>query len=239
MTTISTAAPLVTLDRVTVRLGGRPVLRDVTFALSRGEVVGITGPNGAGKTTFLRVAARLVRPAAGTRTGQPRLAYVPPALQPPLLAAGAWLRGVRRDRAVEPVTVLDRLGFDGDLDRPCRELSFGNLRKLLLADAFSSRAELVVIDEASEGLDSRGAATVVALMAEVRARGAAVLFSEQETQRIAGADRVAAVRDGVVTVDAVHAAGEISVQLRGPAARLADLTAQAEALGFRYTVERE
>jgi len=112
--------PVVALEDVAVRLGGRRVLDDASLAVGAGEVVGVTGPNGAGKTTLLRVAANLLRPVRGRRVGRPKLAYVPAAIEPPLLRAGSWLGGVRRDRRVAPSSVLERLGFDGDLDRPCR-----------------------------------------------------------------------------------------------------------------------
>jgi ABC-type multidrug transport system ATPase subunit len=192
---------LVALDAVTVKLGRRPVLHDVNLTIAPGEVVGITGPNGAGKTTLLRLAANLLRPASGARVGRPKLAYVPAAVEPPALDAGTWLAGVRRDRRVAPGSILELLRFDGELDRPCRELSFGNQRKLLLADAFSSRADLIVIDEASEGLDSPGAGALIALMGDVRSRGAGVVFSEQQTQTIVGADRVASLAKGRLVVE--------------------------------------
>jgi ABC-type multidrug transport system ATPase subunit len=226
------------LDRVTVRLGGRDVLRDVAVTIARGDVVGVTGPNGAGKTTLLRVAANVVRPAQGRRLGQPTLAYVPAAVEPPLLDAGVWLAGVRPARRVAPGTVLEQLAFDGALDRPCRELSFGNLRKVLLADAFSSVADLIVIDEATEGLDSRGAAALVALMVEAGVRGASVLFAEQQTQSMVGANRLAVIRHGALELESASAAGEVTVSLRGPADALSELTRRADALGFRYVVER-
>jgi len=201
-------------------------------------VVGVTGPNGAGKTTLLRVAANVLRPAQGERLGRPTLAYVPAVVEPPLLQAAAWLRGVRRDRRVAPTEVLGQLAFDGGLGRSCRELSFGNLRKLLLADAFSSRADLIVIDEAVEGLDSSGAAALLALMTETRARGVGVLFTEQQTQTIVGADRVASLRQGRLTIGSVADVAEVTVRLRGPAANVSELTNRAAGLGFRYVTER-
>lgn len=228
---------LVALDAVTVRLGGRPVLHDLSLTVAPGEVVGVTGPNGAGKTTLLRVAANLLRPAQGQRRGRPTLAYVPAAVEPPLLHAATWLGGVRHDRRVAPAAVLEQFSFDGELDRPCRELSFGNLRKLLLADAFSSRADLVVIDEATEGLDSRGAAALLALMAETRSRGGGVLFTEQQTQTIVGADRVALLRQGRITMESSDVA-EVTVSLRGPTANVGELTRRSAELGFRYVTER-
>ncbi len=57
--------PLLTLDGIGVRLGGRQVLSDVTFSLAGGEFTGIIGPNGAGKTTLLRVILGLLEPSGG------------------------------------------------------------------------------------------------------------------------------------------------------------------------------
>ena len=239
-TTVSvTGSDLLALDGVTIRFGGRDALRDAVLTIARGEVVGVTGPNGAGKTTLLRVAANVLRPARGHRYGQPRLAYVPAAVEPPLLQVGAWLAGVRHARRVAPGVVLEQLGFDGALDRPCRELSFGNMRKVLLADAFSSNADLVIIDEATEGLDSRGASALVELMAETRDRAGSVLFAEQQTQQLVGADRLVSVRRGTVVVESWSSAGEVTISLRGPAERLSELTKGAEVLGFRYIVDHE
>ena len=58
-------APLLTLDGIGVRLGGRQVLSDVTFSLEKGDFTGIIGPNGAGKTTLLRVILGLIEPSGG------------------------------------------------------------------------------------------------------------------------------------------------------------------------------
>ena len=234
----TTAGPLLELDGVTVRLGRRDVLRNARLTLARGEVVGVTGPNGAGKTTLLRLVANVLRPASGRRVGRPSVAYVPAAVEPPLLTVRSWLSCVHRDRRVQPDALLEQLGFDGALDRPCRELSFGNLRKVLLADAFSSRSELLVFDEVAEGLDSRGAAALVELMLETRARAGAVLFAEQQTRRIAGADRILVVRHGELAAESSGEA-EVTVTLRGPAAALSDLTVRAGAVGFRPVTERQ
>src|SRR5579859_5763620 len=57
--------PLLALDGIGVRLGGRQVLRDVSFSLGKGEFTGIIGPNGAGKTTLLRVILGLLEPSGG------------------------------------------------------------------------------------------------------------------------------------------------------------------------------
>ncbi|HEV2450966.1 MAG TPA: ATP-binding cassette domain-containing protein, partial [Streptosporangiaceae bacterium] len=73
------------VDGVSVRLGGREILHDVTFSLRRGEFAGLIGSNGAGKTTLLRAILGLTSPTAGTVRigGRPRarrgrdIGYVP------------------------------------------------------------------------------------------------------------------------------------------------------------------
>ena len=237
MDTAEVVTPMLALNALSVRLAGREVLRNVELSVAPRQIVGVTGPNGAGKTTLLRVAANLVRPAKGRRVGSPRLAYVPAAIDPPVLTARSWLVGVRQQRREPFGVLLERLGFDGHLDRPCRELSFGNFRKLLLADAFSSWANLIVLDEASEGLDSHGAAALVELMAQTRSQGGSILFAEQQTQRMVGVDRVVWLQRRALAVESFSSDGEVTLRFRGPVAAVSELAERAEALGFRYVIE--
>jgi zinc/manganese transport system ATP-binding protein len=64
----TSSGDLLRLDGITVRLSGREVLHDVSFAIRPGEFTGLIGPNGAGKTTILRVILGLLAPSAGTVT---------------------------------------------------------------------------------------------------------------------------------------------------------------------------
>ena len=68
MTTVTRTA-LLQLSDVSVRLGGRQVLSDVSFTVEPGEFAGIIGPNGAGKTTLLRLILGLLEPAGGRVLG--------------------------------------------------------------------------------------------------------------------------------------------------------------------------
>ena len=221
----------VRLDAVEVRLGGTPVLHDVTFEVRVGEHVCVRGANGAGKTTLLRLVAGALRPARGRRTGPRSCAYVPPALAPPSISVASWLRGVRRERVDDPWSALARLGFDDDGRSSCRALSFGNLRKMLLADAFTSAAPLLAIDEVHVGLDHTGRRGLEELVAVARARGAGVVVAAQDDDAVDGADRTLVIAAGRVAEQSPD--GFVRRTLRGPRTAESKLLDAAERLGFR------
>ena len=75
----------VALEHVTLQLGGRAVLSDVSFEIQAGEFIGVLGPNGAGKTTLMRAILGLLAPGAGRikvfgqppECGNPAIGYLP------------------------------------------------------------------------------------------------------------------------------------------------------------------
>jgi zinc transport system ATP-binding protein len=223
---------IVRLDGVSVRFGGLAVLRDVSLSVHEGECVCVRGANGSGKTTLLRLLAGVVRPSGGSCRGPRACSYVPPALAPPPMSVAGWLRGVRRDRLEDPVPVLAGLGFDGDMNASCRELSFGNLRKVLLADAFTATAMLLAVDEVHVGLDHRGRSGLQDLVVKARDRGAGVVVAAQDDDDIDGVDRTLVVRDGAVSVDG-RTAALVQRTLLGPRAAEAAMLEAAERFGFR------
>lgn len=214
-----------------MRFGRHDVLRDVSLTVDVGEHVCVRGGNGAGKTTLLRLVAGALRPTRGMRTGPRSCAYVPPALAPPSISVDGWLRGVRRRRVGDPWAALTRLGFDGDAHASCRELSFGNLRKLLLADAFTASVSLVAIDEVHVGLDHAGRTGLERLLTRARGRGTTVVVAAQDDDAVERTDRTLVVGDGRVvegsTSDVVHHT------LWGPRTAAGELLDAAARLGFR------
>jgi ABC-type multidrug transport system ATPase subunit len=222
----------VVLDAVIVRFGRHVVLDRVSLAVAPGAHVCVRGANAAGKTTLLRLLAGAIAPAAGTRRGPGSCAYVPPALAPPGLTVTTWLRTVRRKRVADPSTALAVLGFDGDTGASCRELSFGNLRKVLLADAFTSSDALVAIDEVHVGLDHAGHLGLDQLVAAARSRGTAVVVAAQDGDAVDGADRTLVVGGGSVR-EHVDRAELVDRTLRGPRHAEDALLDAARRLGFR------
>jgi ABC-type Mn2+/Zn2+ transport system ATPase subunit len=225
------ASATVVLSDVVVRFGRTVVLDRVSLSLGPGDLVGIRGSNGAGKTTLLRLLVNAYRPTAGTRRGPRRSAYVPAVIEPPALAAGVWLTRVPRPQRSDAGGALDALDFDGDLGAPCRELSFGNLRKLMLAEAFSSGEQLVVVDEVSAGLDDAGLAGVRTLVDRARSSARTVVLADQQSRPFPAGTSVIRVAGGVLHPESDDAETG-SVILRGPVAARPELLERANELGF-------
>ncbi len=230
MRTMTTPAVLA-FDRVIVRYGRHIVLNSVSASFAGGEVVAVRGANGSGKTTLLRMSVNAFKPNSGHRVGPARSAYVPATVSPPSLTAGAWLKALPRSTRADPNGALERLGFDGNLDASCRTLSFGNLRKLLLAEALTSGEQLIVIDEVSAGLDDRGLEGLENMIRELKGQRRAIILADQQSRPIPGADRTIRISDGALEEAAGH--DQVTeMTLRGPQERVTELVEEAAELGF-------
>lgn len=177
---------------VTVRLGSRQVLDDVSFDVEQGEFVCLVGPNGGGKTTFLKAALGLLPVAAGSLEvlgaspggARRRVGYVPqvkgfnrtfPARVVEVIAAslrGRWplrLAPAERERARE---VLGQVGGQHLVECPLAGLSGGELQRVFLARALANEPELLLLDEPTAGVDVRGRAEFQDLLARLAADAA-------------------------------------------------------------------
>ncbi len=186
---------------LTVRLGGREVLRDVGFALAPGAFCGLIGANGSGKTTLLRTILGFETAAAGRVTRDGAVGYVPQKLElapdMPVRARDLVALGLdgqrfgfsfpsaRRRRVVaEMLEAVDLLGF---ADQRVGELSGGQLQRVLIAHALVSKPKLLLLDEPLANLDLRAAAEIVALLKRVAGQGVSVLISAHDMNPLLGA----------------------------------------------------
>ena len=169
---------MLALERVTVELGGRPVVDGLTFEVGHGEWVTVIGPNGAGKTTLLRAVAGLVSHGGaialggepvrrlGRRELARRVAVVP---QAPLMPAGMSVREYvllgrtpyvsyagRESRSDLAATegALGRLDLSELADRQLGTLSGGERQRAVLARALAQDAPLLLLDEPTSALDA-------------------------------------------------------------------------------------
>jgi zinc/manganese transport system ATP-binding protein len=196
-------APILEVDGVCVRLGGREILRDVGFRVGAGEFTGLIGSNGAGKTTLYRVILGLQSPAAGRVlvAGRPRsrrnplIGYVP---QKFLLDSDAPLRardlvGLGLDahrlgfplpsakRAALIEEMLDAVDARSFADARVGNLSGGEQQRVLIAHALISRPRLLLLDEPLANLDLASGHEIVALLSRISGeQQIAVLISAHE-----------------------------------------------------------
>ncbi len=188
----------------------------VDLVVKPGEFVGLIGHNGAGKSTLLKMIAGQLLPTAGTvrlagvdmhanpNEARKHLGFVPE--EAPLwdyLSAREFLEfviGVRGKGNLAEAIELTGLGSDAD--RLIREYSQGMRRKTALAAALVAEPEVIVLDEALNGLDPASAARTKGMLRERCEQGACVLFSTHIIETVeAVADRVVMMAKGRVVSD--------------------------------------
>lgn len=188
---------LISIEDLSVRYGAKTVLRHVGLSVEPGEIVTIVGPNGSGKTSLFRAIIGATEPAAGKIKIKPgiRIGYVPQRLHvdPTLpMTVERFMRLSERVRRQDCATALDAAGIPDLLKRQMSQLSGGQFQRVLLARALINRPEILLLDEATQGLDQPGSAAFYRQIETVRAEtGCAVLMISHELHVVMSAsDRV-------------------------------------------------
>src|SRR2546421_794090 len=204
--------PAIRTEGLSKDFGRVEALTDLSLEVMPGEVLGYLGPNGAGKTTTIRLLLGLLHPTAGRSEifgldserdaieAHRRLAYCPgeATLWPSLTGAETLhLLGQvhgRVDRRYRDELVAR---FDLDPSKKVRAYSKGNRQKVVLIAALMSRAELLVLDEPTAGLDPLMEQTFRGCVQEARDNGQTVFLSSHILSEVeALCDRVAILRLG-------------------------------------------
>jgi zinc transport system ATP-binding protein len=164
---------LITANNMSLSHGGKTVLSDVDLTIERGEIVTIVGPNGSGKSTLLRGLIGAMQPTVGTVTRAKglRIGYVPQKLQidPALpLTVRRFLDIPRRVSQAEADTALRTAGVLDHANAQMTNLSGGQFQRALLARALLIKPDLLILDEATQGLDQPGAAAFYRQIEDVR-----------------------------------------------------------------------
>lgn len=148
------------LEHATVGYDGETILSDVTFAVERGQKVGLVGPNGAGKTTLIRMLTGRLEPTAGTVTIGTNVDVASFAqdqaedMDPARTVYQELMTITPKQTTRNWRTVLGSFGFSGAAaDRPIPELSGGERTRLALAKIMVLPVNLLVLDEPTNHLD--------------------------------------------------------------------------------------
>ena len=191
MNIVSITEPIVEISNLCYSNDGNDILHDINLIVNRGDFISIIGPNGGGKTTLLKLILGLLKPTRGTitirnnkwaKTGDSAIGYVPqhvnhnlsfPATALDVVLMGNHQPGRRfrfgntakeRENALE---TLEKLGIGDIADRKIIALSGGQRQRVLIARALVSHPKLLVLDEPTASIDTKGQTEFYELLVEL------------------------------------------------------------------------
>ncbi|WP_375573205.1 metal ABC transporter ATP-binding protein [Ahrensia marina] len=188
---------LISVQDLSVAYGASTVLRGVRLNVEPAEIVTIVGPNGSGKTTLLRAMIGAIAPSKGSivRRHGLRIGYVPQKLHIDKtlpITVERFLRLTDKIAKAECIQALKQAGVPNLLNRQMSQLSGGQFQRVLLARALTGRPDVLLLDEATQGLDQSGSAAFYKQIEAVRnTTGCAVVMISHELHVVMSAsDRV-------------------------------------------------
>ena len=218
----NTLRACIEVDRLQVAYGDKVVLRDISFRVEPGEVVGYLGPNGAGKSTTMHVLTGQLQPTAGMvrvlgidvarnpLDVRRKIAYVPEVA--PLyevLSALEFLELVGRLRGIDgdqvrnrAESLLDTLELGAVAHRPLRTYSRGMRQRVVFASAFLHESPLILLDEPLYGLDAQTVLMVKEIIRRLAESGKAVVYCSHLLDVVQQlATRVVILHQGEIVAD--------------------------------------
>jgi phospholipid/cholesterol/gamma-HCH transport system ATP-binding protein len=218
---------MITIDRVSLTLGGQRVVSDVSFSVRRGETVVILGGSGSGKTTLLRLTLGLYKPDDGSIrvageeiTGLSERELTRVRRNMGMVFQGAalfdsltvrenvgyrlWEHQDRPDDEINRI-VEDNLRFVGledAVDKMPAELSGGMRKRVGIARALASGAKILLYDEPTAGLDPVNTFAIVQLITRLKAKGVTqVVVTHDLDTAYRVADRIVMIESGRILFD--------------------------------------
>ncbi|HQE93312.1 MAG TPA: ATP-binding cassette domain-containing protein [Anaerolineae bacterium] len=213
---------MIDVSNLSKAYGDVQALRDVSFNIASGEIVGLLGPNGAGKTTIIKILTGYLQPDEGTvlinnldvlehtREVQAQIGYLPEtAPLYPELSVQAYLKMMADLRQVpeeqQPVLLSEAIyatGLQDHLTRPIGQLSKGFRQRVGLAQAILHKPRLLILDEPTVGLDPTQIVEIRHLIRRL-AKNSTILFSTHILSEVeALCDRAIILMNGEIKADA-------------------------------------
>jgi len=183
------STPIVEINNVDFAYNRERILQDVNLDIRQGDFIAMIGPNGGGKTTLLKLILGLLKPEKGTihvmgksaLKAAPGIGYVPQnvhinssfpitaldvVLMGKLDPKRRWTRNSAADRR-EAIAALDRLQMAAHAENRISTLSGGQRQRVFIARALVTRPELLLLDEPTAGIDTKGQAEFFTLLKEL------------------------------------------------------------------------
>jgi ABC-2 type transport system ATP-binding protein len=241
---------MIEVQNLTKRYGPVTAIRDVSFAVAPGEIVGFLGPNGAGKSTTMRILACFIPASGGSARVagydvfreslevRKRIGYLPESVPlynemrvAPYLDFVAEVKGVARSTRKRRVAdVMDRCLISDVQNRLIRNLSKGYRQRVGLAQAIVSDPHVLILDEPTIGLDPRQIAEIRSLIKSLTGEHTVILSTHilPEVSMVCGAvviiNRGAIVAQGPIDrlVEQFFPTSRVQVEVAGPRGAILD-----------------
>jgi len=258
---------MIQVENLTKYYGPRAAIRNLSFSIDRGQVIGFLGLNGAGKTTTLKILGCVLLPTSGkVRIGgfdverdpheiRRRIGFLPDT--PPLydemrvgdyLAFVAQLRGVARKNTRAFVLDAEEKTALREVDsEPIAALSHGFRQRVGVAQALVHKPELLILDEPTSGLDPAQIVEMRALIRELRGAHTVLVSSHILSEISQTCDRLLVIQSGELVAQATEAelaqrfggGGAVEVELRGAGASAQAAMEKVEGVGTVRIVREE
>ncbi|HXJ84864.1 MAG TPA: ABC transporter ATP-binding protein [Candidatus Methylomirabilis sp.] len=198
--------PLLAVEGLCKRFGGLDAVRDLSFAMDRGDVLGLIGPNGAGKTTVFHLLSGFLPPDAGDIrfAGLGIVGWKPHAICraglvrtfqivrpfPHLSVLGNVTIGAHARHAAVPEAiqraraVIAQVGLAAKADLPAAGLTLSERKRLELARALATEPALLLLDEVMAGLNPTETAAMVELIKRINQAGVSILLIEHNMRAV-------------------------------------------------------
>ena len=214
--------PILEVRNLTRRFAGLTAVKDVSFTLGRGEVLGLIGPNGAGKTTLLSMISGTLAPSEGSITFEGRGIVHLPAFRRAHLGIGRTFQimrpfpgltvldnvaigalfGSTHKKALAPAReaareCLRRVGLDARIEQRADDLGGPDRKRLELAKALAMAPRMLLLDEVMAGLNLVEIDEVIGVIKSLRAEGLSILVIEHVMKAVRSlSDRVIVLHHG-------------------------------------------
>ncbi len=235
---------MIEVTNLSKKYGRHLAVRDISFSVARGEIVGFLGPNGAGKTTTLRMLTGFLPPSGGSAKiadfdifrqsieARKRIGYMPENV--PLyddmrvreyLMFRAQIKGLSKgDSRARVSHVIDTCGLGAVRRKMIKTLSKGFRQRVGLADALVHQPELLILDEPTNGLDPIQIRQIRELIKHLALNHTVLISTHILSEVEMIANRVIIIESGEIKaadtpqnlIDQMRAAGRVQVELQAP-----------------------
>ena len=214
---------MLSIHNVSKQFGGITAIKDVSFEIEKGEIVGLVGPNGAGKSTLLNIVSGVYLPSSGTVIFDGEdITYLKPnkvckqgiaktfqlvqsfpqltAIQNVLVGAlfGNSEKISMKEAEGKAEEKLEYVGYPRDkINYPVKKLNVVELKRIQLARALATDPKLILLDEVTTGLNPKESNTAISLIQKIRESGITILIVEHVMRIIMNvSDRVVVLHHG-------------------------------------------